>query len=84
MARDLLGHASLHTTNTYYNQARSIEASRLYSTFCRPPEQRRPRIGLSGFLLKAEMLEIEQLVEPRQRAGVQIQSSDPPKLSLTI
>jgi integrase/recombinase XerD len=32
VARDLLGHASLHTTNTYYNQARSIEASRLYST----------------------------------------------------
>jgi hypothetical protein len=30
--RDLLGHASLHTTNAYYNQARSIEASRLYST----------------------------------------------------
>jgi integrase/recombinase XerD len=32
VARDLLGHASLHTTNTYYNQARSIEVSRLYST----------------------------------------------------
>jgi hypothetical protein len=32
VARDLLGHASLHTTNTNYNQARSIEASRLYST----------------------------------------------------
>lgn len=29
VARDLLGHASLHTTNTHYNQARSIEASRL-------------------------------------------------------
>jgi site-specific recombinase XerD len=28
MARDLLGHASMHTTNTY----RSIAASRLYST----------------------------------------------------
>jgi integrase/recombinase XerD len=32
VARDLLGHTSLHTTNTYYNQARSIEASRLYAT----------------------------------------------------
>jgi hypothetical protein len=31
VARDLLGHASLATTNTYYNQARSIEASRLYA-----------------------------------------------------
>ena len=31
VARDLLGHASLATTNAYYNQARSIEASRLYA-----------------------------------------------------
>jgi len=31
VARDLLGHASLSTTNTYYNKARSIEASRLYA-----------------------------------------------------
>jgi integrase/recombinase XerD len=30
VARDLLGHASLATTNAYYNKARSIEASRLY------------------------------------------------------
>lgn len=29
IARDLLGHASLTTTETYYNQARSIDASRL-------------------------------------------------------
>jgi integrase len=31
VARDLLGHASLATTNAYYNQARSIEANRLYA-----------------------------------------------------
>jgi integrase/recombinase XerD len=31
VARDLLGHASLATTNAYYNQARSIEASMLYA-----------------------------------------------------
>ncbi len=31
VARDLLGHASLATTNAYYNKARSIEASRLYA-----------------------------------------------------
>src|SRR6185369_8393744 len=31
VARDLLGHGSLHTTNSYYNKARSIEASRLYA-----------------------------------------------------
>jgi integrase len=29
VARDLLGHASLATTEQYYNQARSIDASRL-------------------------------------------------------
>ena len=32
VARDLLGHASIDTTNAHYNQARSIEASRLYAT----------------------------------------------------
>ena len=31
VARDLLGHASLTTTNAYYNKARSINASRLYA-----------------------------------------------------
>jgi integrase/recombinase XerD len=31
VARDLLGHASLATTNAHYNQARSIEASRLHA-----------------------------------------------------
>ena len=31
IARDLLGHASLATTNVYYNQASSIEASRHYA-----------------------------------------------------
>jgi integrase/recombinase XerD len=31
VARDLLGHASLSTTNTHYNKARSIDASRLYA-----------------------------------------------------
>jgi integrase/recombinase XerD len=31
VARDLLGHASLATTNAYYNKAQSIEASRLYA-----------------------------------------------------
>jgi integrase/recombinase XerD len=31
VARELLGHASLDTTNAYYNKARSIEASRLYA-----------------------------------------------------
>jgi len=32
IARDLLGHASLATTNVHYNQASSIEASRLYAS----------------------------------------------------
>jgi integrase/recombinase XerD len=31
VARDLLGHSSLATTNAYYNKARSIDASRLYA-----------------------------------------------------
>jgi site-specific recombinase XerD len=31
VAKDLLDHASLATTNAYYNKARSIEASRLYA-----------------------------------------------------
>jgi integrase len=31
VARDLLGHASLVTTSSYYNKASSIEASRLYT-----------------------------------------------------
>jgi hypothetical protein len=31
VARDLLGHASLTTTNAHYNKARSIEASRHYA-----------------------------------------------------
>jgi integrase len=31
VARDLLGHAALATTNAHYNQARSIEASRLHA-----------------------------------------------------
>ena len=31
IARDLLGHASLSTTHTYYNKAKSIEASRIYT-----------------------------------------------------
>jgi site-specific recombinase XerD len=31
VARDLLGHTSLATTNAYYNKARSIDASRLYA-----------------------------------------------------
>ena len=30
VARDLLGHSSMATTNAYYNKARSIEASRHY------------------------------------------------------
>jgi hypothetical protein len=32
VARDLLGHASINTTNAYYNRARSIEASRLHAS----------------------------------------------------
>ena len=32
VARDLLGHASINTTNAHYNQARSIEASRLHAS----------------------------------------------------
>jgi len=31
VARDLLGHSSVATTNAYYNKARSIDASRLYA-----------------------------------------------------
>jgi integrase len=31
VARDLLGHSSMGTTNAYYNKARSIDASRLYA-----------------------------------------------------
>jgi integrase/recombinase XerD len=31
VARDLLGYASLATTNAYYNKARAIDASRLYA-----------------------------------------------------
>jgi integrase len=43
VARDLLGHASLHTTNAYYIQARSLEASRLHAEVvsgCRAPIRR--------------------------------------------
>jgi integrase len=46
VARDLLGHASLVTTEQYYNQARAIDASRLLA---RELEQRRtlaPRKGI--------------------------------------
>jgi integrase len=42
VARDLLGHASLVTTEQYYNQARSIDASRLLA---RVLEQRRTALA---------------------------------------
>jgi integrase len=42
VARDLLGHASLATTEQYYNQARSIDASRLLA---RVLEQRRTTLA---------------------------------------
>ena len=32
VAQDLLGHASGRTTHAHYNQARAIDASRLYAT----------------------------------------------------
>jgi hypothetical protein len=32
VAQDLLGHASDRTTHAHYNQARAIDASRLYAT----------------------------------------------------
>jgi integrase/recombinase XerD len=51
VARDLLGHSSMATTNAYYNKARSIDASRLYAGVVaglthkplRKPRRRRPR-----------------------------------------
>lgn len=43
VARDLLGHASLATTNEHYNKARSIEASRLYARVLAGLTPRAPR-----------------------------------------
>jgi integrase/recombinase XerD len=48
IARDLLGHSSLATTNAYYNKARSIDASRLYAevlTALTPRSLRKPKRG---------------------------------------
>jgi integrase/recombinase XerD len=43
VARDLLGHSSLATTNGYYNKARSIDASRLYASVVAGLTPRSPR-----------------------------------------
>jgi integrase/recombinase XerD len=43
VARDLLGHSSLATTNAYYNKARSIDASRLYAGVLAGLTPRSPR-----------------------------------------
>ena len=43
VARDLLGHSSMATTNAYYNKARSIEASRLYAGVVAGLTPRSPR-----------------------------------------
>jgi integrase len=50
IARDLLDHASLTTTNAYYNKARSIDAGRLYAKvledlFRQSPRDKTPRTG---------------------------------------
>jgi hypothetical protein len=53
IARDLLGHASMATTNAYYNKARSIVSSRLYAKIIdelnlrAPQRSRSPRTAVS-------------------------------------